>query len=89
MLARIQATVLSEAEADSDFKSQKTLKSLNEFFTQWQSYPFCYGDLKEHVDGLPSQAQKDFLEHVSTTSLKLANTDSGKSVKVGRFRSLT
>jgi hypothetical protein len=86
MLARIQATVLSEAETDSDAKSQKTLKSANEFFTQWQSYPFCYGDLKEYVDGLPSQAQKDFLQHVSTTSLKLANTDSEKSVKVGHLR---
>jgi hypothetical protein len=82
MLARIQATVLSNAETDAVAKSQMTLKSVNNFFTQWQSYPFCYGDIKAYVDGLPSGAQKDFLEHVSASSLKLTDTDSEKSVKV-------
>ena len=83
MLARIQATVLSEAETNADIKSQKTLESAKEFFTQWQSYPFCYGDIKEYVDGVPSEAQKDFLKYVSKSSLKLTNSDATKSVKVG------
>jgi hypothetical protein len=83
MLARILATVLSEAETDADAKSQNTLKSATEFFTEWQSYPFCYGDVKEFVDGLPSGAQKAFLKHVSESSLKLTNPDAKKSAKVG------
>jgi hypothetical protein len=83
MLARLQATILSEAETDADAKSQKTLKSATEFFTEWQSYPFCYGDIKEYVDGLSSEAQEDFLRHVSESSLKLSNHDAKKSEKVG------
>jgi hypothetical protein len=86
MLARILATVLSEADTDADAKSQNTLKSATEFFTKWQSYPFCYGDIKEFVDGLPSGAQKDFLKHVSESSLKLTNPDAKKSAKVGYHR---
>jgi hypothetical protein len=88
MLARIQATVLSNAETDAGAKSQITLKSVNEFFTQWQSYPFCYGDIKAYVDGLPSAAQKDLLKHVSASSLKLTNTDSEQSVKVRHLLSI-
>jgi hypothetical protein len=83
MLARILATVLSEAETDADAKSQNTLKSATEFFAEWQSYPFCYDDIREFVDGLLSGDQKAFLEHVSESSLKLTNPDAKKSAKVG------
>ena len=83
MLARLQATFLSEAETDADARSLETLKSANEFFTEWQSYPFCYGDIKEYADALSSESQKDFLKHVSESSLKLSDPDSEKSAKVG------
>jgi hypothetical protein len=86
MLARLQATVLSEAETDAEAKSQKILKSANDFFTEWHSYPFCYGDIKGYVDGLSSKAQKDFLDHVVESSLKLTNPDAKKSAKVGEKR---
>ena len=89
MLARLQATVLSEAETDADAKSQQTLKSTSDFFTEWQSYPFCYGDIKEYVDALSSEAQKDFLKHVSKSSLRLSDPDAKKSAKVGEYRRST
>lgn len=83
MLARLQATVLSEAKTDAGANLQKTLKSAIEFFTEWQSYPFCYGDIKEYVDSLSSESQKNFLENVSESSLKLSDPDAKKSAKVG------
>lgn len=82
MMAKVQATFLSEAETDAGAKSQKTLQSAKEFFTEWQSYPFCYGDIKEFVDGLSTEAQQDFLKHVSESSLKLTSPDAKKSAKV-------
>lgn len=82
MMAKVQATVLSEAETDAGIKSQKTLQSAKEFFTEWQSYPFCYGDIKEFVDCLSNEAQQDFLKHVSESSLKLSSPDDKKSAKV-------
>ncbi|KAI5196967.1 hypothetical protein E4T38_08217 [Aureobasidium subglaciale] len=78
MMANVQATVLSEAETDTRTKSQETLQSAKEFFTEWQSYPFCYGDIREFVDDLPSEAQQEFLDHVSQTSMKLTNSDAAK-----------
>ncbi|KAI4735726.1 hypothetical protein E4T50_13757 [Aureobasidium sp. EXF-12298] len=82
MMAKVQATVLSEAETDASARSQKTLQSAKEFFTEWQSYPFCYGDIKEFVDGLSNEAQQDFLKHASELSLKLTSADAKKSAKL-------
>jgi hypothetical protein len=86
MMAKVQATVLSEAETDASARSQKTLQSAKEFFTEWQSYPFCYGDIKEFVDGLSNEAQQDFLKHASELSLKLTSADAKKSAKVRNHR---
>lgn len=81
-MAKVQATVLSETETDASAKSQNTLQAAKEFFTEWQSYPFCYGDIKEFVDGLSNEAQQDFLKHVSESSLKLTSPSAKKSAKV-------
>lgn len=86
MMSKVQATVLSEAETDASAKSQKTLQAAKDFFTEWQSYPFCYGDIKEFVDGLLNEHQQDYLKHVSESSLKLTKLDANKSAKVRNYR---
>ncbi|THX39673.1 hypothetical protein D6D10_04100 [Aureobasidium pullulans] len=81
MMAKVQASVLSETETDANAKSEKTLQSAKDFFNEWQTYPFCYGDIKEFMDELPAETQQDFLKHVSDSSMKLTNPETKKSAK--------
>lgn len=83
MIASLQATSLAEKEAAEGAKLQKTTQSAKDFFTEWQTYPFCYGDIKDFVDELPSDAQTDFLEHISSTSKKLSKPATNEKAKVG------
>lgn len=85
MMAKVQASVLSETETDVNAKSEKTLQSAKDFFNEWQTYPFCYGDIKEFMDELPAETQQDFLKHVSDSSMKLTNPETKKSAKVSKL----
>ena len=83
MIASLQATFLSEKRAENGAKFEKTLQAATGYFTEWQAYPFCYGDIKDFVEGLPAEAQADFRKHVSESSKKLSESSSGnEKVKV-------
>lgn len=88
MMASLQATVLSEQDAEFGAKLQNTLQSAKDFFSEWQTYPFCYSDIKDFVDELPSEAQADFLKHVSKTAKKLSKPDTNEKAKASNFSSI-
>lgn len=69
MIAGLQAIFLGEEGKDS---FEGTLKSAKDFFSQWQTYPFCYGDIKDFVEKLPANAQADFLEHLAQSSKRMS-----------------
>jgi hypothetical protein len=81
MMAKLQATVLSEADGDADARSQDTLQSAKDFFTKWQTYPFCYDDIKDFVDNLSSTAQAEFSQHVSASPIRLTNPGEKQTIK--------
>lgn len=79
MIAGIWVALLSaqkHAEGENtDRTFTKTVELVKEYFAVWQTYPFCYDDIKDFVVQLPLAAQTEFRQHTAQSPQKLSKLE--------------
>lgn len=80
MIATLWITLLTEQKAKDAEKSdeasfEQTVHLAEEYFTTWQTYPFCFDDIKDFVVQLPLAAQTEIRQHAAKSPQKLSVVD--------------
>lgn len=79
MIATLWVTLLLEQKAAADAADTasyaQTVQLAKGYFTTWQTYPFCYDDIKDFVIQLPPSAQTEIRQGCEVSPQKLSKIE--------------